>query len=176
MVTCMTVHDDLDIALIGLLKENARRSNTEIASALGISETAVRKRLSKLMERGHLRIVPWLNPPQLGMTTVIITLSVELQRLAAVAQQLAELPEVFYCGVLTGPFDIIVHTMFWSEKDLYEFLRHKLAPIEGIRSSQTSIILEIVKFDYSPEVLRRPQLPPSRRRRVGSGKQSQKEY
>lgn len=49
--------DDLDQRIIGLLAEDARISNREAARLLGISDTAVRKRLKKLSDSGDRKSV-----------------------------------------------------------------------------------------------------------------------
>ena len=50
-----TGSDRLDDLLIDLLREDARASNTSIATKLGLSESAVRRRISNLKETGRIR-------------------------------------------------------------------------------------------------------------------------
>ncbi|MEM4695516.1 MAG: winged helix-turn-helix transcriptional regulator, partial [Ignisphaera sp.] len=47
--------DDIDLKLLQLLKENARTSYSKLARELGISEGAVRKRISKLVKSGVIK-------------------------------------------------------------------------------------------------------------------------
>lgn len=47
--------DRIDDLLLGLLREDARSSNTEIATKLGRSESAVRRRISNLKATGRIR-------------------------------------------------------------------------------------------------------------------------
>ncbi len=47
--------DRTDDLLIGLLRADARAKNTEIATKLGLSESAVRRRIDNLVESGRIR-------------------------------------------------------------------------------------------------------------------------
>ena len=51
------VIDETDWAIIGLLRENGRLPNTEIAKGLKISEAAVRKRLKRLIDEEIIRVL-----------------------------------------------------------------------------------------------------------------------
>ena len=46
--------DRIDDLLIGLLREDARASNTEVATKLGLSESAVRRRIDNLKASGRI--------------------------------------------------------------------------------------------------------------------------
>ena len=47
--------DRVDELLLGLLREDARASNTRIATKLGLSESAVRRRIDNLKASGRIR-------------------------------------------------------------------------------------------------------------------------
>lgn len=47
--------DKIDDLLLGILRENSRSSNTGIATKLGLSESAVRRRIANLMSSGKIR-------------------------------------------------------------------------------------------------------------------------
>ena len=50
-----TDSDRVDELLLGLLREDARASNTKIATRLGLSESAVRRRIANLKSNGRIR-------------------------------------------------------------------------------------------------------------------------
>jgi Lrp/AsnC family transcriptional regulator, leucine-responsive regulatory protein len=50
-----TDSDRIDELLLGLLREDARASNTKIATKLGLSESAVRRRIDNLKGSGRIR-------------------------------------------------------------------------------------------------------------------------
>ena len=45
----------IDDMLLGLLREDSRASNTRLALRLGLSESAVRRRIGNLMSAGRIR-------------------------------------------------------------------------------------------------------------------------
>jgi DNA-binding Lrp family transcriptional regulator len=47
--------DKIDEMIINMLEQNSRMSNTDIAQKLNISESAVRRRISKLVNTGTIR-------------------------------------------------------------------------------------------------------------------------
>lgn len=47
--------DKIDEMILALMEQNSRMSNTEIAQKLNISESAVRRRISKLVQQGIIR-------------------------------------------------------------------------------------------------------------------------
>lgn len=47
--------DRIDDLLLGLLRDDARASNTKIATKLGLSESAVRRRIDNLKTNGRIR-------------------------------------------------------------------------------------------------------------------------
>ncbi len=50
-----TESDRIDDLLLGILREDARASNTGIATRLGLSESAVRRRIANLKSNGRIR-------------------------------------------------------------------------------------------------------------------------
>jgi Lrp/AsnC family transcriptional regulator for asnA, asnC and gidA len=66
----------------------------------------------------------------------------------AVAEALAELPEVDYVVVTTGRFDILIETVSEDNEDLLRFLTDRLQAIEGVRDSETFTYLRLVKQTY----------------------------
>src|ERR1700749_73948 len=95
--------DEVDRDIIRLLQHDGRSSNTEIGRALGLTETTIRKRIARLVGEGLMSIVAVPTPEAVGMTTsAIIGISVELQAIHAISDQLVSQPEVRYVGVSTG--------------------------------------------------------------------------
>src|SRR5947209_11034377 len=87
--------DDVDRQIIRLLQRDGRASNTEIGRALGLTETTIRKRVARLVNEGLISIVAVPTPAAVGMTTsAIIGISVQLQHIHEVSDQLGSLPEV----------------------------------------------------------------------------------
>lgn len=59
--------DDVSKAIIEQLQQDGRRPYATIGKAVGLSEAAVRQRVSKLIETGVMQIVAVTDPCKLGL-------------------------------------------------------------------------------------------------------------
>lgn len=154
-------YDPLDRKIISLLQRDGRMPNSEIARRLGVAEATVRKRLSRLINEGIMQIVAVPSPETVGLTqSAIISVSCELQKVDEVAEALEALPETRYLGYSAGGYDLIMECFFYSHEHLLDFIRSKVAPIPGVRNTQTSIILKVRKFSYEWELPEMDEAPP----------------
>jgi Lrp/AsnC family transcriptional regulator for asnA, asnC and gidA len=145
--------DDLDRAIIRLLQRDGRASNTEMGRELGLTETTIRKRVARLIAEDLISVVAVPTPEAVGMTTsAIIGISVQLQRLHGVSEQLVSLPEVRYVGVSTGRYDLIVEAFFADHEHLLDFVSQELGGMSGVTAIETSLILKVAKFSYEWEI------------------------
>ncbi|MDR7434816.1 MAG: Lrp/AsnC family transcriptional regulator [Armatimonadota bacterium] len=145
--------DELDRQIIGLLQRDGRMPNSEIARHLGVAEGTVRRRIERLIHEGIVKIAAVANPFKIGLNTVaLISVDVDLPRLTEVAQELVRMKEVRYVGYATGAHDIIIECLFPSNQALLKFLIEKLAQVPGVRRTETSIQLDILKRSYEWEI------------------------
>ena len=135
-----------DRATIRLLQQNARISYAELSRATGIPESTVRRRMDRLQQRGVIEFAMVAEPAKLGYDLrAMIGLRVELRRLEEIADHLRGLNEVTFAAFLTGNFDIMIQVVVRSQEALVEFLTQRLAPIAGVRSSETFVMPYIIK-------------------------------
>ena len=144
-------HDELselDKRIIEHLQEDGRRPFTQIATALGVSEAAVRARTNPLVDRGILQIVGVADPDKLGFQQALIGIRCEPGRLLEVAEALASMPEVDYVVVTAGRFDVLIETVAEDNEGLLRFLAERLQRIDGVRDTETFSYLRLVKQTY----------------------------
>jgi Lrp/AsnC family transcriptional regulator, regulator for asnA, asnC and gidA len=145
--------DEVDREIIRLLQKDGRTSNTDIARALDVTETTIRKRIARLIDEDLVNVVAVPTPRAVGMTvSAIIGISVQLPSLHAVSERLVGYPEVRYVGVATGRYDIIVEAFFNDQGHLLEFVSRKLGALKGVTGAETSLILKVAKFSYEWEI------------------------
>src|SRR6188768_2267668 len=93
----------LDKRIIEHLQADGRRPYTQIAADLGVSEAAVRARTNRLIERVILQVVGVTDPLKLGFQQMaMIGIRCESDRLIAVADAIADMPEVDYVVITAG--------------------------------------------------------------------------
>lgn len=138
--------DATDQALIKELQKDGRATNVELAKKLGLSEGAIRQRIRKLTERKLIRVVAVEDPFAGGRRThVVIMVRTEIKRLEDVAAALAEMPELSYVYVTSGPYDIVSVGFFESDAELHDFLTRKVARLPGILRTETFHIMRTLR-------------------------------
>ncbi len=138
--------DETDRQIIVLLQRDGRLSNVEIGRQLGLAEGTVRKRLERLIAENVIRITALAEPAAFGLSTrVLISIQAELGELNKVAQRLAQMPEVFSVSMITGSFDIIIEVALPSSDRLLSFLIDNVSSIPGVKRTETSQVMQVVK-------------------------------
>ena len=103
--------DELDHKLIRLLRLNGRRPNSELAAEVGLSASAVKRRIDRLVADGVIRgFTVQIDPKVEGLATEAY---VELFCRGTVSpadlkRMLAGVPEVVEASTVTGKADAIV--------------------------------------------------------------------
>jgi Lrp/AsnC family transcriptional regulator, regulator for asnA, asnC and gidA len=138
----------LDKKIIEHLQADGRRPFTQIASALEVSEAAVRARTNRLVERGFLQIVGVADPEKLGFQQALIGVRCEPGKLLDVASALAALDEIDYVVITAGRYDILIEAVAEDNEALLHFLNDRLQRIDGVRDTETFTYLRLVKQTY----------------------------
>ena len=138
--------DGIDRAIVRALQDDGSKTNVELAQAVGLTEGAVRRRVALLRRTGLVSISATVDPLALGLRThAVIGLHVDLNRVEALAEQLADMRELSYVYQTAGQYDIMIVGFFASDEQLRLFLTRKLARLEGILRTDTFHILRTMK-------------------------------
>ncbi|MDO9378865.1 MAG: Lrp/AsnC family transcriptional regulator [Nocardioidaceae bacterium] len=141
--------DDVARAIIAQLQVDGRRSYAAIGKAVGLSEAAVRQRVQRLTESGVIQVVAVTDPIEVGFgRQAMIGVDVEGD-LEAVAQQVEKIDEVDYLVVTTGRYDLLVEVVCEDDQHLLEIISGRIRSIDGVRSTETFIYLDLRKQTYS---------------------------
>ncbi|MDO7836455.1 AsnC family transcriptional regulator [Sphingobium sp. HBC34] len=117
-------HDDLNEKIFSILSKNARTSNREVAQTLGISETAVRKRLLALEHRRSAKLTALISATAAGMSaSAIVRLQVEPNHAHNIAGNLARVEQVSYVALATGRYNITVLVNATDREALLDTIR-----------------------------------------------------
>lgn len=143
--------DDIDTEMINLLKQNGRMPNTEIANRLNLSETAIRKRLKRLLDDEIIQIVAVVNQIKLGYAIEgNIKIKTDIKKTRHVKGKLRKLDRVWYIAQITGSYDFDVEFNARSQDDL-KTLIETINLIDGVMQADVSIRLQLVKNRYDWE-------------------------
>jgi Lrp/AsnC family transcriptional regulator, regulator for asnA, asnC and gidA len=144
-----TLLDDANRAIIEQLQADGRRSYAAIATAVGLSEAAVRQRVQRLLDSGVMQIVAVTDPLQLGFARQAMVGVRADGDLAEVADKLAALPEVDYVVVTAGSFDLLVEVVCNNDEHLLSLLNNSIRAVPGVRDSETFVYLKLAKQTYT---------------------------
>ena len=135
-----------DFELIKLLMKNSRTPYVKLGELLGVSETAIRKRVRKLEEEGVIkRYTIEVDPKKLGFkVNALIGLDTVPERFIAVIEELKAMEEVLGLYSASGDHMILLECWFKDSDELARFVK-RLESIHGVSRICPAIILEKLK-------------------------------
>jgi Lrp/AsnC family leucine-responsive transcriptional regulator len=142
--------DDLDLQILARLQQNARSTHVEIARTVGLAPSAVLERVRKLEARGLIRgYAAVLDPEALDqpMLAFIAVRTTERPGDMRVAHALASIPEVLEVHHVAGDDCLLLKVRVRDAGHLSHILREALGPVDGIRSTRTTVVLDTIKED-----------------------------
>ena len=149
MPTCPVVLDEFDHKLLDLLQCDAQQTLAALGDAVGLSPSAVQRRMQRYRRGGLMRQVAVLEPELLGNLTVAMVM-VAMERestrhLRAFHARMRAAPEVQQCYQLAGEWDYLVILATTSLHD-YRSAAERLFKDDGnIKRYDTRLVFETVK-------------------------------
>ena len=142
--------DTLDKSIVAWLSRDARISNGHIATELGVTEGTVRARIKRMEEEKLIRLTAVTNIDRFH-DAALAYIWIEVERSGqtrAVAEQLAQISELGFVGVMLGRSDILAITMVRNTEHLAEFVHKRISAVEGVRRTESTLGVNFVKHDY----------------------------
>ena len=138
--------DGLDCKLIRLLQTDGRMPNKALAQELNISEFTVRRRLKRLLDNGTIRIVAVADPIDLGFEIAgNLKIRIDLKKTDQVLKHLKQIDSLVWVALTTGGTDVDADFVARSLKEFQELIFKKICRIDGVLSTETSLMVELVK-------------------------------
>jgi Lrp/AsnC family leucine-responsive transcriptional regulator len=146
--------DKLDRAILRLLQENGRETYDVIGAQVGLSASAVLRRVKRMEEAGVIARYVALVAPQvvgLGLTAYI---NVRLEKhteshkrnpMDLFRAAVQTWPEVVECAALTGEMDFILVVLVQDMAHYSRFILETLLKHPSVQDCKTSFVLDRVK-------------------------------
>lgn len=152
--------DDLDRAIVDLLKEDGRMSCAEMSRRLGdVSANTVSNRIRRLVENGIMKVTSVADPWALGYPlTALIDVQTDQANLTELAQAIAALDVVSYVAVVAGgDRDLLVVVHVRDTERLHSFVTTTLRRLPSIIRTETALLLtrsfkDLHDWSIPPEV------------------------
>jgi len=147
------VLDALDLSLLDLLAADARSTIKGLSEKLNAPPTTVYYRLKKLerlrVVKGYTIVV---DPEVLGFSRVITLMGIALDKANSVIDELTRLDNVVEVYQVMGRCDIVASLMARDLKTI-SLLQEKIAKIEGVRESESLVIIKECKKQPLPKMI-----------------------
>ena len=142
--------DSVDRKILDLLQSQPGINAAAIGEQIGLSQSAVWRRMQGLREEGIIREQPVkIDREKIGLNTMVFA-QVKLtshgrSNLAAFAEAVRSYPEVLDCYVLLGNVDFLLRIVTADIKSYEQFFFEKLSQLPGIQEINSSIALSEIK-------------------------------
>lgn len=157
----MRALDRIDYEIVRLLRNNARLSNKELASAVGLAPSTCLVRTRMLQQSGVLTgFKAEVNPSALGVGLQAM-ISVRLKRhfkpdVEAFRQHALALPEVVRLYHVAGPIDFLAHVWTKDSEHLRDLAMTAFTSRTEVSHIETELIFEHVSCSELPEFIGPP--------------------
>lgn len=145
--------DELDLKILKILSEDARRSCREVAETLQVASGTVYNRIKRMMDEGVIEgYVPLIDPAKLGydLTTLILA-QVNHKQLPEIEEKLVKLGYVNAVYDITGEFDVAVIARV-KDREMLNNLVKKILLIPGVNRTVTNVVFDVVKEDFRVKI------------------------
>ncbi|WP_424767261.1 Lrp/AsnC family transcriptional regulator [Paenibacillus sp. sgz302251] len=145
--------NELQLKVLELLKEDARRDADLIATMLAVPAQEVKQAIAEL-ENEHVivkyaTVVNWSKIDDQKVTALIeVQITPERGRgFEGIAERIYLYPEVKSVYLMSGAYDLLVEVQGNNLKEVASFVSNKLSPIDAVLSTKTFFILKKYKQD-----------------------------
>ena len=138
--------DKLDLNILEMLSKNSRTPFMQIARKLKVSESTIRKRVSKLEENGIIKKFSLVvDTNKIGFSNMaLIGVDVLPEKYLDVGKKLTEFDEVKYVASSTGDHMFMLEVLAKNDDELRN-LSNKLKEIDGVTRICPAIIKDTLK-------------------------------
>ena len=142
--------DELDRKILSLLQEDARRSAETVGAEIGLSSSAVQRRIARLREEKVIAAeVAIVDPKSLGRSlTVIVDIEVERERpelLATLKRWVAAEAAIQEAWYVTGDSDFVLIVTARDVEDYDALLQKLVSENPNVRRFRTRVALGTLK-------------------------------
>ena len=139
--------DELDTAIVVALQHDARRTNRDVAAAVGVSPTTALDRTRALRDRGVIRgalldvDLGALGRPVQALIAVRVRPPTR-RHIEAFREWAVSLPDTLGVFVTSGSEDFLIHVAVPDNDALYAFVIDRLTERPEVADVRTSVVYE----------------------------------
>lgn len=143
--------DSTDLRLLAMLQKDSKKTTKEYANSLDLSTTAVYERIKRLEKTGVIRAYVALLDKKKIEKAFQVFCHVKLvqhieKNVLQFEKEVIKLEEVAECYHISGDYDYILKVHVSDMEAYREFMVTKLTAISNIGSTQSSFVINEVKY------------------------------
>ena len=138
---------DKDKEIIALLQANARISYTDIAEKIGVSRTAVKKRILNLEQRGIIggyRTIVNI-PEEAEKKSFVVNIETRGERFDEIKRKFAKATEVVTLIQISGECRLFAVCTAEDVDSMRDFINRFYEENKGIRSISANSVIDVIK-------------------------------
>ncbi|MFW9998717.1 MAG: Lrp/AsnC family transcriptional regulator [Candidatus Hodarchaeota archaeon] len=146
MIEINKMLDAIDLVILEELKEDSRKSYSEIAEVVGKTEATIRRRVKKMIEN---EIIDKFtieydieSQPKINAT---VKLELNFKEIKRIINNLKDIEEVTDIWRLSGDCGLLIKIEISSIEEFNPLIEGKISQIEGIKIVETCFITDIIK-------------------------------
>jgi len=145
--------DSFDKSILRLLQQNNRLTTDELAEKVGLSSSAVQRRLKRLRSEKIIEAdVSILSPAVVGIeVTCVVDVSLERgtsQALEKFKSSMLKCKEVSQCYYVTGSYDFILFVNARNMEQFEDFTTKWLLDNPNVKHFYTHVVMDKVKVGF----------------------------
>ena len=142
--------DAMDKRILRELQLNARISNVELASRVGLSPTPCLNRVKRLEQVGCIEGYSLQLNPEYMEAKLLVFVEIRLERTSRhvfnnFRGAVKQLPEILECHLVSGDFDYLLKARVRDMEAYRTLLGETLLALPHVHSSRTYMVMETVK-------------------------------
>lgn len=138
--------DGIDRHILGIVQQDARIANAEIARQVGLAPSAVLERLRKLEERNVIQGYPArIDPRQVGLGLTVFVSVRTSECGGGVDEALSAIPEVLEVHDVAGEDCYLIKVRTRDTEALGQLLRERIKLIPKVIGTRTTVVLQTFK-------------------------------
>ncbi|MFF3935236.1 Lrp/AsnC family transcriptional regulator [Streptomyces phaeofaciens] len=129
--------DEIDRAILRELQTDGRIAYADLGPRVGLSASAARQRLQRLLDSRAVQVVGVTDPMAMGGQAMALLGITAAGDPRPVADALAAHPEVVHSVLTSGGFDLFAEVVGPTAKDLLDFVNDTVRQTEGVAAVQS---------------------------------------
>lgn len=137
----------IDRKIYGIIQENGRISNSDIAAQTGISVSTASERIRRLVASGVIRGFRGILDPAAAGANLCCFVLIDMEYFgeAAACEALVKRPEVMELHHISGAHSYLMKVRVADTDALQAFLQEEVKPLPAIKRTETVISLDALK-------------------------------